>query len=390
MPEERNWMYRLNAEQNQVIEQAIALADECVAPHAPRIDAEGTFCREPIAGLAGAGFLALTVPRELGGMGQDVRTACAVLDEIAQRCPSTAMVFKMHLCGVACYLAMPDNAADAIGAVVAGEHLTTLAWSERGSRSHFWAPVSKAREDNGGVRITAEKSWVTSANEAQGYVVSTGWARAEEPTDSMLYLLLDNDAGFSTAGPWDGMGMRGNASAPMRLEDCRVDNSRALCPEGRGFETMLGVVLPWFMLGNAAISVGIAEAAVRATRKHLMTQKMEHLGSRLADIPALRSKLAEMRTETDKARAHLVSVIDAVENPGPATQLLVLEIKSSAAESAIRVTDVGMQACGGAAFSKHLGLERFFRDARAAAVMAPTIDVGREFIGRALCDMEIF
>jgi len=383
-------MYRLNEEQSQVLEKVIALADECVAPHAARIDAEGTFCREPIDGLADAGFLALTVPRELGGMGQDMRTACAVLEEIAQRCPSTAMVYKMHLCGVACYLAMPENAADALSDVAAGKHLTTLAWSERGSRSHFWAPVSRAREDNGGVRITAEKSWVTSANEAQGYVVSTGWARGEKPTDSMLYLILGSDDGFTTSGPWDGLGMRGNASAPMRLEDCRVDSSRALCPEGKGFETMLGVVLPWFMLGNAAISVGIAEAAVHATRKHLMNQRMEHLGSTLADIPALRAKLAEMRTETDKARAHLVSAIHAVENPGPATQLLVLEIKSSAAETAIRVTDVGMQACGGAAFSKHLGLERFFRDARAAAVMAPTTDVGREFIGRALCDMELF
>ena len=43
-----------------------------------------------------------------------------------------------------------------------------------------------------------------------------------------------------------------------------------------------------------------------------------------------------------------------------------------------------MQACGGAAFRKELGIERRFRDARAARVMAPTTDALHDFIGRAL------
>jgi alkylation response protein AidB-like acyl-CoA dehydrogenase len=153
---------------------------------------------------------------------------------------------------------------------------------------------------------------------------------------------------------------------------------------------MLGVVLPVFQLGNAAIGVGIAEAAVQATQGHLTATRFDHLGSKLADLPNLRARLAQMRIETDRARAHLVSVIDSVENPGPLTTLLVLEIKASASETAVNVTDIGMRACGGAAFSRQLGLERFFRDSRAAIVMAPTTDVALDFIGRALCGMELF
>jgi alkylation response protein AidB-like acyl-CoA dehydrogenase len=97
-----------------------------------------------------------------------------------------------------------------------------------------------------------------------------------------------------------------------------------------------------------------------------------------------------MRIETDRARAHLVSALDAVESDAPNAMLLVLSSKAAAAESAMRVTDLGMQACGGAAFGKHLSLERNFRDARAASVMAPTSDVLHDFIGRALCGMELF
>jgi alkylation response protein AidB-like acyl-CoA dehydrogenase len=97
-----------------------------------------------------------------------------------------------------------------------------------------------------------------------------------------------------------------------------------------------------------------------------------------------------MRIETDKARAHPVSVLDSLDSPGPETQLLVLEVKAAASETAVQVTDLGMRTCGGAAFSRQVGLERFFRDARAAIVMAPTSDHAYEFIGRALCGMELF
>jgi len=384
-------MYRLNEEQRAVVARAAKVADEAIAPIAASVDADGRFPTEAIQALGKAGFLGLNVPEEYGGMGQGFRTACAVLDEMARRCPSTAMVYKMHLCAIAAYAATGASMEPWLRAAAEGTHLTTLAWSEKGSRSHFWAPVSKAEAlDDGRVRISAEKSWVTSAGHAQGYCISTGWAHGKASTDSMLYLMLADDAGQEVSGPWNGTGMRGNASSPMRLDGLVLGADRALSPEGKGLEVMLQVVLPWFHLGNAAISLGIAEGTVAATQKHLTGRRLEHLDEPLASFPTLRARLAQMRVTTDTARAHLVSTIDAVEGGRDFAQLLVLESKTVGAEAAIDVTDKGMRACGGAAFSKHLGVERFFRDARAAAVMAPTSDVAYEFIGRALCGMELF
>ena len=71
------------------------------------------------------------------------------------------------------------------------------------------------------------------------------------------------------------------------------------------------------------------------------------------------------------------------------TQLLVLEAKAAATEAAVRVTDLAMRTCGGAAFGGALGLERRFRDARAPIIMAPTTDQAYDFIGRALCGLEL-
>jgi alkylation response protein AidB-like acyl-CoA dehydrogenase len=383
-------MYRLNEEQTAVIEEVRRVADESIAPHAADVDARGRFPREAVDALAKAGLLGLTIPVEHGGMGQSIRVACAALDEIAQRCASTAMIYLMHLCGCSCYLARPHAVEDTLRQVARGEHLSTLAWSEKGSRSHFWAPVNQAAQNNGSIVLNAEKSWVTSAGEAEGYVVSTQTAGGEEPTDTTLYLVLKEDRGFTVSDRWNGLGMRGNASAPMTLENCQIPSDRALCEPSDGFRTMLEVVLPWFNLGNAAVSVGIAEAAASATRSHLTSARLEHLDSRLCDLPNLRARLAEMRVETDRARAHLASVIDAVEDPGPNTVLLVMESKVAAAETAREVAEIGMQACGGAAFSRHLSVERNFRDVHAASVMAPTSDVLYDMIGRALCGMDVF
>lgn len=382
-------MYRLSAGQQAVVERARALADRAIAPHAAQVDQTGAFPREAIAALADEGFLGLTVSSELGGMGQGPRVACAVLDEIAQRCASTGMVYLMHLCGIACYNAAPEKTNRYLQAAARGEHLSTLAWSERGSRSLFWAPVSQAVREGNGATLSAEKSFVTSAGHADGYVVSTGWWDAHQPTESLIYLVRGDDAGVSVAGSWDALGMRGNASAPMTLERVHLADDRLLSEPGKGIDLMLSV-LPTFQLGNAAVQIGIAEAAVAATQAHLTGSRNQLLNATLAEQPHLRARLAQMRIDTDRARAHLVSTLDAIENPGPATMLLVLESKAAASETAIAVTDLAMRTCGGAAFGKRVSVERNFRDARAAGVMAPTTDHLYEFIGRALCGMEVF
>jgi len=383
-------VYRLNEEQQRIVASAAAVADRELAPRAADVDRQAAFPRESITALGAHGFLGLNVPKDHGGLGEGFRTAAAVIDTLAQRCPSTAMVYLMHLCGIACYATAPDKTAPLLAAAAGGRHLSTLAFSEKGSRSHFWAPVSRAAGSNGEVRISAQKSFVTSAGQADGYVVSTLSAKAATPVESSIFLVLKDDAGVSVAGPWRGLGLRGNASAPMTLDNVAVSGDRALSADGKGLDMMLGVVLPLFQVGSAAVGVGIAEAAVQATIDHVTHARFEESNSSLRDLPTLRAQIARMRIETDRARAHLGAVLDSLDAPGPATQLMVLEAKASGTEAAVLVTELAMRTCGGAAFGGAHGIERLFRDARAPVVMAPTSDVAYEFIGRALCGLEVF
>jgi len=88
--------------------------------------------------------------------------------------------------------------------------------------------------------------------------------------------------------------------------------------------------------------------------------------------------------------ALLSDAIQGIEQPSATTMLRVLEIKAAAGETATEVMDLAMRVCGGAAFRKEGGVERFFRDARAMTVMAPTTDQLYDFVGRALCGMDLF
>jgi alkylation response protein AidB-like acyl-CoA dehydrogenase len=381
----------LNQEQQRVVADATAVADATIAPQAARVDADAAFPQQSIAALGQSGLLGLTVPVAYGGLGHGLRTMAATIDTVAQRCSSTAMVYLMHLCGVACYASAPGNTAHLLREAAAGRHLSTLAFSEPGSRSHFWAPISRAKEAGASVvRLSARKSFVTSAGHADSYVVSTLAADAATPIASTIYYVLNGEPGVSVAGSWRGLGMRGNASAAMSLDEIVLGADRALTAPGKGLDLMLGVVLPAFQVGTAAVAIGIAEAAVQATIGHVTNTRLEHMNSSLADLPTLRAQIARMRIETDRARAHLGAVLDSLETPGPATQLMVLEAKASATEAAVVVTDLAMRTCGGAAFGGAHGIERMFRDARAPIVMAPTSDQAYDFIGRALCGLEVF
>jgi alkylation response protein AidB-like acyl-CoA dehydrogenase len=190
-------------------------------------------------------------------------------------------------------------------------------------------------------------------------------------------------------------GLDGVGKAEHQPGECGRDNRRTpesqLTDDGAGFQAMLQVVLPLFNLGSAAVALGICRAAVAGTATHLKSARFEHLGQSLGEsLPTLRAQIATMQIDTDGLAARIDDLIDHLERPRDTTLLRVLESKAAAGDVAIAVTSVAMRICGGAAFAKHMAIERLFRDAHAGAVMAPTGDVLREFIGKAVLGMPLF
>lgn len=362
------------------------IANEVVARHAVEVDKDGAFPDAAVEALARAGFLGAISATEVGGWGEGPGFAARVVERVARECGSTAMVLCMHYCGTA---VLEKHGSESVRReAAAGRHLSTLAFSEPGSRSHFWTPVGTATRCADGIRLEAEKSWVTSANEAAAYVWSSKPVDAEGP--STIWLVPSNATGLSIAGPFDGLGLRGNDSSPVSARGVVVPETAMLGGDGGGFGVMMEIVLPWFNLLNAACSVGFMEAACERTAGHAGGTKYRYSGTALAELPTIRNYMARMRVDADMARALLFDATDAVEKGREDVVLRVLESKAAAGETVTRVLDTAMRVCGGAAFRKDVGLERYFRDARAAGVMAPTTDVLYDFIGKAVCGLDLF
>ena len=124
---------------------------------------------------------------------------------------------------------------------------------------------------------------------------------------------------------------------------------------------------------------------------HASGARLEHLGASLAQLPTIRAQLARMALDLATTRSYVDTAARSIATPDEATTTLhVLGVKAVANDAALRISDAAMRVCGGAAFSEHLQLERFFRDARAGTVMAPTADVLYDFYGKAITGQPLF
>jgi alkylation response protein AidB-like acyl-CoA dehydrogenase len=369
------------------------LSQEMLRASADSTDQSRRFPRENLQALGKAGVLGLMIPARYGGAGAELAEMSQVLEEQAQSCASTAMVTLMHFCATAVIGAKGSDALkkEILPGCARGEHITTLAFSEAGSGGHFYAPVSEVRLNGGKKTLSAAKSFVTSAGEADSYVVSARKACASAPTETNIYLISKNTAGLSTQGCFEGLGLAGNASAPMSLTDVAIDDAARLGPEGSGFQSMLEVVLPHFQIGVASVSMGLAKAAHQTIVGRMGARKYEHAGgAALASIPRVQFLVAEITLAVNSGEAYLRETIRKALAADPAAMLDVLGVKVVAADACLAAVSRAMTLGGGWAFGRRGGLERIFRDAQAAAVMAPSSDVLKDFIGKASLGLPLF
>ena len=146
--------------------------------------------------------------------------------------------------------------------------------------------------------------------------------------------------------------------------DIRVPAAAMLDTDGGGFDPMIGVVLPMFAVPSASCSMSIMGASLGRAIAQINSGKFEHLGSVLADLPTIRAYVARARLKTDMVRSLRDDTVTALAANRADAMLRVMEVKVAASEAALEVTDIAIRICGGAAFRKETGIERFFVSVR--------------------------
>ncbi|HEY5196614.1 MAG TPA: acyl-CoA dehydrogenase family protein [Solirubrobacteraceae bacterium] len=367
-----------------LVESVREVAHEQVAPLAATVDRDRAFPDASMRALGERGALGLLVPEVFGGAGAGIAELVGACEALGSACASSGMVFLMHSVTAATIaVGGGERAGEYLEAMATGAKLGTLAFSERGTGAHFYAPELTAESEGSGIRIRGRKSFVTSGGHADIYLVLVRSAEA----DGLDCYAVEVGHGVRFEGEWDGLGMAGNSSVAAEF-DCVVDVASRIGGAGEGQGLVFTAVAPFFLAGLAAVNVGIAAAALAATVEHASKPRYADGGS-LAEIQSIQHALADMDMTTRAARLVVAEAARLGDSGDEGALVALMEAKVIATEAAVSVTQTALEVCGGQGYTRSLPIERHLRDARAGAVMAPTNGVLRNWTGKALAGLPV-
>jgi alkylation response protein AidB-like acyl-CoA dehydrogenase len=371
-----------------------ALVDEVIRPNAEQTD-QGVFPRENLEALGRAGWNGVLIPKEYGGLGLDHVAFSIVAEEVGRACASTGLVYVMHT-GAAQTINLFGNhdqkerwlkpARDGL--------IGTYSTSEKASGGHWWFNFSEAaRGDDNNYLLNAEKSFTTSAGQADYYIFQTRSPGAKSATD-ISFFIVDSKLDGITHGTWEALGVRGNHSGPISYKDVHVKSIDRLGEEGQGKDIVYHGVSPVYLIGLGAVWHGVARAALEKAADHLTGTIHRDFNRKLSDYQVLRQQLGESKVLVESLRPwqhDLARQLDQLQTTGQLQGHILLpltEFKIHAAEVANISARNALDVSGGYGYKKG-PIERIFRDARAGIGMGPSNNIAREWIGKALVGLPL-
>ena len=377
----------LRSNLDTVLLQTREIAREVVAVNAARCDRDASWPAEGIRAMQAAGLAGLVVPKAHGGLGQGLLALAQVCETLGQECASTAICFGMHCVGSSVVAAhvTPAQQDQFLTPIVEGRHITTLSLSEPGTGVHFYLPQTSLRPMVDGFTVSGTKTFVTNGGYADSYVVSTVIEAPEAPTGQFTCVIVPSHTkGLEWGPPWNGLGLRGNSSRSLKLDDVVIPRANLLGREGEHIWYIFNVVCPYFLIAIAGTYLGVASSALAEIRAHLAQRHHTHSGQTLAQIPVLQHRLAALWITVERTRRLIYNAASSFDAGDPDALIALMASKVEVAECVVHVVNEVMTLAGGIAYRSDSRLHRMLRDARAADLMSPSTDILRTWIGRAL------
>jgi isovaleryl-CoA dehydrogenase len=386
-------MLTLSPNLRTLVSTAREIATTITAKTAVEDDAVARWPEATMRALAESGLTGLQVPTEAGGHGERMIGLVAISEVLAQESASAALCFAMHCVGTAVIAAKATDRqrANYLEPIARGEHLTTLALSEPASGAFFFYPLTELEPTPSGYTVEGTKSFVTNGSRADSYVVSTVGVGPSAPDDGTFScVVIDSGSdGLEWTDRWAGFGMRANESRTMRLAGVQVPRENLLGAEGDQLWYMFEVVAPYFLMAMAGTYLGVAQSAFDEAKLHTGTRRYGHTGELLGQAPVISHRLGELWTRLESTRQLIYSAAIKGDSNDPDALTSILACKALAADTAVFIANEAMTLCGGSAYRENSRLARILRDSRASHVMAPTTDMLKTWLGRALLKLPL-
>lgn len=376
----------LNDDQRVLVERAGVLADT-FAERAAEFDEQNTFPHRNYDDLRAAGFLRLTVPTELGGLGAGLPELVPVLERLAMGDGATALAVTMHLSPLGQWAGVWRRTRDPrlehlLRKAADGSLIWASVTSELGLSNDLTDARTTAVRVDGGFRLTGRKSFATNTDVATHCSTTARYDDAEGGPRLLLCQLALDQPGVRIHRTWNTMGMRGTQSNDLELDDVFVEDSAVVhsLPVHHLDARVLETVWAWAMPTFAAVYTGIAAGALDWAVRQVVRRGRDH-------DPVLQDAIGECQLLVESSRALLHRHTDEVRS----RSLFNLEVQDAiarcalvkymASNNAVRVLQRLVDVVGGAAYAKSLPFERMWRDVQAATFMPMSNLAARRLIG---------
>ena len=369
--------------QQQIVDKARWLAKECLEPRAAEYDASASHPWENWNDIWKNDLLAISVPRDHGGLGLDLLTYVMVIESLARGCTSTAMTLHMH--------STVQRFIDALGTseqkarfypeVVEGGKMFGSWGSEPDARGGSGAMRdTRISQVDGGYVINGRKHFCTMAGAAHRILIHATMAALDDEDKPQLAVVPNDIPGMTITGDWNTLGMRATVSPSVNFEESLIEQDCLLGEPGGAFDTGVGAS---FGLGYAAVYLGAAGRALEYTLEYCNTHQFVPDPVPLSHSLLVQRGVAEMTMALEGARLVLYQSASRWEGMDTAKRMvLAARAKYMATNAALMVTSKCLQTVGGRSAHKLLPLERLQRDVRTCTLMPPNLDRTMELVGK--------
>ena len=379
----------LSAEERDLQARARELARSAIAPRAAAIDRAEEYPWDVVRALAGAGFMGMTIPRELGGQGRSFLDAVLVVEEVAKACAVSArIVVEANMGAISTVMAYGTEAQRrlAAGLVLAGDK-PAICITEPEAGSDAAAMGTRAdRRRGGGFVLNGRKHWITGAGVSRLHLI---FARAFDEDGLEIgiggFLAVRGEgapAGLRVVRREPTMGLRGMPEGELVFEDLEVPAEMVLAPPS-GFRRGFGDLLNAYnsqRVGAGAVAMGVAAGAFDLAVDFV--KRREQFGRPIGEFQGLQWMLADMQTKLTASRLMLHA---AARSRGPGGSpfpdpMLAAQAKIFASEAAVGIVGNALQFHGARGYSRDLPLERMARDVRMFTIGGGTAQVLRTLV----------
>ncbi|WP_342661432.1 Acyl-CoA dehydrogenase (plasmid) [Rhodococcus ruber] len=360
--------------------------DRKAVPFVEEWEEAGTPDRDFIRAAGEAGFLGFELDPDLGGLGIDDFRYNAIMTEEVVASGIAADLFSMQNDIILPYLrdlTTDEQRQRWHPAFAAGELVVSLGMTEPGAGSDLASITTTARREGDTLVLNGSKTFITSGATCDLAIVlaKTG----ERDGRGTTFVAVEaGTPGFERGRPMHKIGRKGQDTAELFFNDCRVPVTNIVGEPGRGFASAIGN-LPRERLSIAVSGVASARHALALGLEHL-TQRIA-FGKPLADMQSIRMTLADLHIETDMLETYVDRCILAL-NEGDLTAEEAAGAKAKATDLQWRVVDRILQFFGGYGYMEEYPIARIWRDARIQRIYGGANEVMLDLVGRRLVTKE--